>query len=202
MIYDFFQICKTYDKDIFNREYFKATPCPACPAVGRFKMHGCYRRYAMFFGDDEIIIFRQMEIKRIRCISCKTTHAVLPGDIIPYVALSLFVFIFILILFYIRKVPVLEIAREWDFSFQFIYSVMHAFQVHLNNIRQYLREISPEDIPPVFDACGILVLIKKPYTDFQSGYVEINRRPCFMCKFFDRRGAPPIGIHAPRGAAT
>jgi hypothetical protein len=201
MVYDFLQICKTYDKNIYNREYFEATPCPACPAVGRFKMHGTYRRYAIYFEGDEIIHVL-MEIKRIICVSCRTTHAVLPGDIIPYKALSLFVFIFILILFYSRKIPVLEIAKERGLSFQFIYSVMRAFQMHMNNIRQYLREVSPEDIPAVFDACGILDLIKKPYIKFQSGYIGINRRPCFMCKFFERGGAPPIGIHAPRGATT
>jgi len=201
MVYDFHQICKTYDKNIYNREYFKGTPCPACPAVGRFKMHGSYWRYAIYFEDDEIIHIL-MEIKRIICVSCRTTHAVLPGDIIPYKALSLYVFIFILVSFYLRKKPVLEIAKKLDFSFQLIYSVMRVFQTHINNIRQYIREMSSEDIPDIFDVCSVLTLIKKPYTKFQYGYIVANRRPCFMCKFFNRRGAPPIGISAPRGAAT
>jgi hypothetical protein len=64
----------------------------------------------------------------------------------------------------------------------------------MDNIRQYIREVSPEDIPAVFDACGILSLVKEPYTDFQHGYIEINRRPCFMCKFPDGGGAPKTGI--------
>ena len=201
MIYDFLQICKTYDKNVYSREYFKATPCPACPAVGRFNMHGSYWRYAIYFENGEVI-HRLLEVKRIICVSCRTTHAVLPGDIIPYKALSLFVFVFILVLFYLRKVPVLEIAKRWDFSFQFIYSVIRAFLLYMNSIRQYVREVSPEEVPDVFDACGVLAFVKKSYTKFQSGYIETNRRPCFMCKFFNRGGAPPVGIHAPRGAAT
>lgn len=201
MVYDFLQTCKTYDKNIYNRKYFKATSCPACPAVGRFNMHGYYCRNAIYFEGDEIIC-RLMEIKRIKCLSCKTTHAILPGDIIPYKVLSLFVLIFILVLFYLRKIPVLQITEKWYFSFQFIYSTIYAFQMHMNNIRQYFREVSPGDIPAVFDACGVLGLIKNPYIKFQSGYTKMIRRPCFMCKFFNKRGAPPIGIHAPMGAAT
>jgi len=204
MVYDFHQICKTYDKNIYNREYFEATPCPACPAVGRFKMHGSYWRYAIYFDGFEgcEIILKRMEIKRIKCVSCRTTHAVMPGDIIPYEVLTLFVIMYILVLFYLKKVPVLKIAKEWNFSYQFIYCVLWIFHIHLNNIRQYIREVSPEDIPAVFDACGVLALIKKPYIKFQYGYIKTTRRPCFMCKFFDGRGAPPIGVHAPRGAAT
>jgi len=72
----------------------------------------------------------------------------------------------------------------------------------MNNVRQYLREVTSESIPSVFDACGVLALIRKPYIKFQSSYIKINRRPCFMCKFFDKRGAPPVGILAPRGATT
>jgi hypothetical protein len=202
MVYDFQHTCKNYNKNIYNREYFEATPCPVCSAVGRFKMHGSYYRHAIYFKGDEITC-RQMEIKRILCTSCRTTHAVLPGDIIPYKALTLLVFIFILTSFYLEKTPVLEIARDWEFSFQLIYYVMHAFHIHMNNIRQYFREAgAAEDIPDVFDACGVLSLIKMPYIKFQSNYIELNRRPCFMCKFFDRKGAPPIGMHAPNVAAT
>ena len=201
MVYDFLQTCKTYDKNIYNREYFKTTPCPECHAVGRFNMHGSYRRYATYLEGDTII-HKLMEIKRIICVSCGTTHAVLPGDIIPYKEISLYVLIFILVLFYLKKIPALIIADEWSLSFQFIYSIIRAFQRHMNSIRQYIREVSPEDIPAVFDACAVLTLIKKPYIKFQFDFLKINRKPCFMCKFFNKRGSPPIGFHAPMRAAT
>jgi hypothetical protein len=201
MVYDFLQICKSYDKNIYNQGYFSATPCPACPAVGSFKMWGSYWRNAIYFEDKEIK-YMLMEIKRIMCMSCRTTHAVLPIDIIPYKALSLFVFIFILVLIFLKNVPVLKIAKERDFSYQFIYSVLHAFQKHMNNIRQYIRETCPDDIPAVFDVCSILAIIKKTCKKFQFGYVKINRRPCFMCRFFNGSGVPPIGIIAPQKAAT
>ena len=201
MVYDFLQTCKTYDKDIYNREYFKATHCPACPAVGRFKMHGTYWRYAIYFDDDKLAC-EHMEIKRIICVSCRTTHAVLPGDIVPYKLLTLFVVLFIIGLFYIEGTPVLKIAEACKFSHQFIYSAIAAFLMHAPHIYMYFRETSRGAIGHGLGKAGIAALIKKPYIKFQSGYTGIYRRPCFMCKFFDRAGAPPIGIHAPRMAAT
>ena len=201
MIYDFLHLCNTYDKNIYGRGYFKDTPCPACPAVGRFKMYGSYMRYAIYFKGKKLVR-RQMDIKRIICASCKTTHAVMPGDIIPYKALTLFVFIYILALVFLDKVPVLKVAEEWDFSFQFIYSVIVTFRKHANNIRQYVRETSPGDVPAVFDECRVLGFVKGPCAEFQLGYIKINRRPCFMCRFLNRGGAPPVGLHAPMGAST
>ena len=191
MIYDFNQTCNTYDAYIYNKDHFKATPCPKCPGVGRFTMHGCYSRYVIYFTNDEKIICEQKKIKRIYCTSCKSTHAVMPGDIIPYKILSLIVFIHILVSFYLEKVPVQEVAKKLDFSVQFIYSVMRAFQKHLNNVRQYIKETYPEDVPAVFDVSGVLSYIKGRAIDFQAGYIEKNRKACFMCKMFNKTGAPP-----------
>lgn len=195
MILDLGKFCKTYDKDIYDREYFRHTPCPACRAVGRFRMHGSYHRHVIYFSGGRII-YRRMPIKRIFCESCKTTHAVLPCDIIPYKALSLFVFIYVLIMILIKEVPVLEIAEKCEFSYQLVYSAVDAFKRHMNRILQHIRETSPEDTPADPDARGVLSLIGRPYTEFQRGYIENNRRACFMCKFFDGIGAPPVGIHA------
>jgi hypothetical protein len=86
-------------------------------------MYGSYSRYAIYFDGDEIKCV-QMEIKRIICLSCKTTHAVMPGDIIPYMALTLFVIICVLVSFYLKETPVLKLADRWHFSFQIIYIVI------------------------------------------------------------------------------
>ena len=203
MVYDFQRICKTYDIKIYNKEYFKFTACPApkCGAIGKFKMHGSYFRHALYFLKGKII-HKYMEIKRIRCKSCKTTHAVMPRDIIPYNTITFFIFICILVLFYVKGVSVLKIVKIRDFSFQFIYTVINTFKTHENNIRQYIRERFPESTPPDFDAKYILELIRKPHIRFQFNYIKMNHHPCFMCKFFDRRGAPPVGLCTPIGVAT
>lgn len=145
-------------------------------------------------------------MKRIICLSCKATHAVMPCDLVPYKLLSLFVVIFILRLFYISQEPVLRIAAAWGFSFQFVYSVLAAFRRHSAGIYMYFRELSGGAIPVGLGGAGIISLVRKPYAGFQSGYIKSNKRPCFMCKFFNSADAPPIGrtapYVAPRGATT
>jgi len=194
MIYDFVHTCNTYDKKNYSKEYFRATRCPKCPAVGRFNMHSCYKRYAILFVDGNIEI-EFMEIKRIICESCGTTHAVMPGDIIPYSALTLYVFIYVLASYYIKKTPALNIAKELGFSYQLVYLLVAVFLMHRNHIEQQIRETAPEDIPAALSECGILLRIERSGIDFQRDYIKTNRRPCFMSKFFDSTGAPPIGIY-------
>jgi hypothetical protein len=205
MVFDFSKICKTYKAKTYKKSDFEATRCPKCPAIGRFKLYGSYHRHVLYFVEQELM-HEYIEIKRIMCLSCKTTHAVMPGDIIPYMLLSLFILLFILNKFYTDKAPVLKTAAQWDFSFQFIYYSLTVYQIHATRIYQYFRESTKEAIQANLDDAGIISLIKKPYVDFQSGYIELNRRPCFMCKFFYGNKAPPIGqmprILPPRGAAT
>jgi hypothetical protein len=138
-----------------------------------------------------------MEIKRIKCRSCKSTHAVMPWDLIPYMLLSLLIVLFILALYYFEETPVLRIAEGLKSSHQFIYSILSAFRLHASRIYAYFREISCGAVKLGLCGGGIVALIKEPYAAFQSGYFESYRRPCFMCKFFGSPGAPPVGRKAP-----
>jgi len=195
MILDFSQICNTYDKNLYTKDSFAATPCPKCPAVGRFKLHGSYQRHALYFADNKLI-FKKMDIQRIICKSCKSTHAVMPGDLIPYKLLTLYVVILVFTGCIVEKKPVLSLAEKYGFSFQFIYYCLLTFAMHRNHIHQYFMETSPTDTPPDTSPEIVMSLIKEPYLQFQLGYTKLNRRPCFMCKFFTGGGGPPIGIHA------
>ena len=201
MVYDFLQTCKTYDKNMYTKESFAATPCPKCPAIGRFKMYWSYQRYAMYIARGELV-YVKIDIKRIMCQSCKSTHAVMPGDIIPYKLLSLFVVMLLLTACIVEETPALRVANKYGLSFQIVNFYLNAFSSFRSRIHQYFREVSPADTPLEDDRKSVAGLIKKPFIEFQRGYVLLNRRPCFMSKFLDGAGAPPIGIHAPRGAAT
>jgi hypothetical protein len=192
MVYDFSKVCKTYDAKSYRRLDFATTRCPKCPAIGRFNLHGSYHRHVLYFDMRELV-HRYIEIKRVKCCSCKTTHAVMPGDIIPYKLLSLFVVLFVLDLYYLSEMPVLKIATALGFSFQFIYSALAAFRRHAAGIYQYFKEITRGTVRLGLDEAGVLSLIRKPVTDFQSSYIKFNKRPCFMCKFLTSPKAPPVG---------
>jgi len=118
----------------------------------------------------------------------------MPGDLIPYRLISLFLVMYILNLFYIQKKSVLSITAAWGFSFQFIYSVLFTFHAYMAAIYNHFRESSGGTVPPGLDAAGLVELIKKPYLEFQENYIKLNKRPCFMIRFFYKAGAPPAGI--------
>ncbi|MCL2124502.1 MAG: DUF6431 domain-containing protein [Oscillospiraceae bacterium] len=187
MIYDFLQTCNTYDKDFYTKEHFASTPCPKCPAIGRFKMYGSYQRYVMYIADGKIM-FVPIDIKRIMCKSCKSTHAVMPGDIIPYKLLSLYVVMLLLIACFVEDAPVLRVANKYGLSHQIINNYLNVFSVFRSRIHLYFKETSPADTPLEYDRKSVAGLIKKPYIIFQRGYVLLNRRPCFMSKFLDGPG--------------
>ena len=201
MILFFLKKCNTYKKNSFKKSDFEDTPCPKCPAVGRFKLHGSYKRHIFYFLDG-FLHYEYIAIKRVMCKSCNSTHAVMPGDLIPYKLLSLFVVMFILNACLIEEKPVLKVAEQNGFSFQFIYSCLHTFYMHQKNIHQYFKETSPANTANEKDRKSVMSLIKKPFLKFQNNYTEHNRRPCFMCKFFDGIGCPPVGIYTPLAAAT
>ena len=201
MIIDFSKTCNTYDKNSYTKKSFANTSCPKCPAIGKFNLHGSYQRYILYF-DEKHLVYDLIDIKRVRCRSCKSTHAVMPGDLIPYKLLSLFVVIYILYSCLVEKVPVLKVAEQNGFSFQFIYSCLIAFSLYKNRIHLYFMETSPADTPHEKSYEKVVSLIKKPYLKFQSGFTKHNHRPCFMCKFFNSTDGPPIGIHALWQAAT
>ena len=196
MIHDFSKECNTYSADSYKKKDFARTRCPKCFAVGQFNLHGSYYRHIVYLNKLEVM-YILIKIKRVRCLSCNTTHAVMPGDLIPYKLLSLLVVLLILNLFYLVKTPVLKIAETNRFSFQFIYSALFAFRKFASTIYLYFKEVSPSAIKPDLDGAGILALIKKPYIEFQYGFMKSQKRPCFMCKFFHKANAPSIGIYAP-----
>ncbi|WP_350354453.1 DUF6431 domain-containing protein [Thomasclavelia cocleata] len=67
----------SYDSDIRCLNY-ATVKCPKCGAVGFFHNHGRYFRY-LFNNSDELI-----NVQRVRCEKCLSTHALLPDVIIPY----------------------------------------------------------------------------------------------------------------------
>ena len=195
MVYDFSHLCNTYKKDFYTAASFIHTTCPECRSIGRFKLHGSYTRYVAYFKAFKPI-YDQIAIKRIQCKSCDTTHAVLPGDIIAYELLSLPVFLFIVVSFQLRKTPVLQIAERLQTSFQFIYATIYTFTLYLDSIHQFFKETAPSSAPLLPGTVELLGLIRGygSDTEFQYSYMVLNKKPCFMGKFFKGGRPPPIGI--------
>lgn len=54
-------------------------PCPACGCAGNYVGHGSYARHVVHRGREE-----RVEVRRVRCASCASTHAVIPAGVVPY----------------------------------------------------------------------------------------------------------------------
>ena len=67
--------------------------CDKCGAIGNFKNHSCYERFLI-----QILKTEKIRIQRVKCVSCGTTHALIPKDVIPYkqYSLSLVVLLFLI----------------------------------------------------------------------------------------------------------
>lgn len=57
--------------------------CPKCNTNKHFEFHCTYTRNICTVINSEVVT-TTVEILRLRCTSCKKTHAILPDDVIPY----------------------------------------------------------------------------------------------------------------------
>ena len=66
-----------------NDPALRATSCPACGAVGRFRPHSSYRRNLEDLTPGGVAC-GSVTIRRVRCASCGATHALIPPNVSPY----------------------------------------------------------------------------------------------------------------------
>ena len=123
----------SYDSDIRCLNY-ATIKCPKCGAVGFFHNHGRYSRY-LFNNSDELI-----NIQRIRCEKCLSTHALLPDVIVPYRYYSSPFLLNLFSLYLIRVVSIVNISRCLNIS---IPAVMKLIKYYRQSHEQRTMIINP-----------------------------------------------------------
>ena len=68
--------------------------CPKCKAAGNFVRHACYDR-SLVTEEGETTL----RIMRVKCLTCGSTHSLIPPDVIPYKIRSISLYV--------------AIARDW-----------------------------------------------------------------------------------------
>ena len=58
--------------------------CPVCGVVGLFILYGHYKRFVIIDDISSGECKIQIPIQRIQCTQCKSTHALLPTNFVPY----------------------------------------------------------------------------------------------------------------------
>lgn len=91
--------------------------CPKCYS-DKLVCHGYYKR-TIVYDDGMKFHTKRIKIKRVKCKSCNTTHALLPMDIIPY------------------KPIILSIIIDCIYDQSYFNKTMFSFEVREKWIKQY-----------------------------------------------------------------
>ena len=139
MIRVFELFCKSNFKNITAMDLFlqfMATfkpndhPCPKCGVKHPdWKQHAVYNRYLISFENGCIVSYL-ITIIRYRCLSCKSTHAILPESIIPYQPYSFLFIIAVMKDYYTRSLTVEGICSKYDISKSTLYSWTRLYRTH------------------------------------------------------------------------
>jgi Domain of unknown function (DUF6431) len=115
-------------KNYLEKLNIKTLVCPKCKAKGDFHKHAYYDRNIIVLEGNEIIEDK-LRILRLICLSCKTTHALLPDVIIPYHIYSLsIIFQALKDKFNLKNVK--TICERFNISFQLLYFWIKRFNLH------------------------------------------------------------------------
>lgn len=150
MIIDFRHSFKDYD-DILNFYgiWDYECPNPACGAKSHpMRRHATYER-GLVSWDPETCGLKeeQVTILRLRCYFCGTTHAVLTGDMVPFLLYSIKAFLFLVCLCMEPEGSVLKTEEKTGVSYQLLYRFLRLFHDYAERLSLFLRLLGMWDGP-------------------------------------------------------
>jgi len=166
--------------DFFGVWDFK---CPCCNAFRSFSRHAIYSRNICVLSADQIIE-EKLDILRLMCNSCKTTHAILPADTIPYVIYSFSCVMRILTSHYVESRSVLSIVEQLKISFELIYVFIKRFNQCFNPCVNFLRVFLSSQLDFNTVSKTILTIIHMNFNviDFQYEYLNFVKSVFLMSR--------------------
>lgn len=172
--------------------------CPYCNRKNALINYGHYNRNVSFLCKNEIKNF-YISVQRVRCKSCKRTHALLPCFIIPYVIMASFSIAKIVA--NTAQKSAYQICKLFSLSHQIIYTYMRLvldffmdFKV-LNNKKEYIK-INNFNKEYFLTNCENL-------SDFNHkiDFFEFYNWILFMQKFRNN-SSPKVGVFISKGLPT
>jgi len=130
--------CKNYKTEILNNYQIYSYECPKCQSRHYWVRHATYGRNVVLV-ENFVFVEMKMNILRLKCNSCKSTHAILPSDIIPYCIYSLACIFKLITEHYLEKNSVICIAKKYKISFHLICHFLKLFNSFINECISTLR---------------------------------------------------------------
>ena len=141
MIIDYTRKCNT--NDAVTDEEFKEFKCPECHAHD-IEYYSTYGRWALTLESDGPgrlkLQATWITIYRGKCDSCGKTHAILPGDIIPYKQYTLDTVVTILTYVLSDKLTVACVEKLLGIPHQVIYGILKQWSAMLIKVALLLRD--------------------------------------------------------------
>ena len=141
MIIDFTR--KSNTNKAVSEEEFKGFGCPKCNAQD-LKYYSTYTRWALTLESEGLgrltLKSTLITVYRGKCGSCKKTHAILPGDIIPYKQYSLETVVTLLTYVLSDKLTVICVEKLLGIPHQIIYGILKQWSAMLIRLALMLRD--------------------------------------------------------------
>lgn len=191
MIIDFYINSNNYNENVLESYIFNSYVCPKCGSKHSWIRHATYERNVVIIKNGEFVDSR-IKILRLKCNSCNSTHALLPGDIIPYFVYSTSCIIKLISEHYTQGYSVLYIAKKYNVPYQLIYWFLNIFVSFVNECNITLRILKIIKGISNLAAKEIIEIITNRFKDnsFTKEYAMINDWPFLMKKFRNNRFIP------------
>ena len=184
MILDFTHSFKDYHEILdFYGVWDYECPNPECGAKQHpMRRHARYgRSLVMWDADAGRLKEERMEILRLKCCSCGSTHAVLTMDVIPFFAYSIQAFLALVSLCMAEKSSVPQTGEKADVSCQLLYRFLLIFHEYAEKLMLFLRmeTLWEGERNPLESQILPLLLGKSPPWP-QSCFFQKFRSPIFL----------------------
>ena len=172
---------KNYNEKNIDASKYK---CPKCKAKNSMIRHAYYLRFIISFFIGCFATSR-LRILRVKCTSCGSTHAILPGDLIPYKQFDYSSFISVLEKYFSDGLSGYELSKEYNVSFQTIYSFINTFLSFKEDTFVTLKIMKLADNLFKARPSKLMKLIRNNFTfnEFAFKFSEHNNWPFLMTKF-------------------
>lgn len=191
MIIDFSLECKNYSENIFH----SGSPYPyQCTGCGSRQMirYGSYERYAILVNADGALDTMRLKIQRLLC-ACGRTHAILPGDVIPFHNYNYASFLYLLLLLPshsgsgCRTVSLTEKLHQLSISYQILKYFLMIYRKYEQDIISMLR-ITGHYTKSLSPCAGEILSICSAFSPgtAHKEYFRLFRKPMFV----DRQDTP------------
>jgi hypothetical protein len=210
MITDYRYSHTTYSE--LSKDDLNEYDCPKCGARHSTKYYSHYERHVISLDTDALKMILEAEgeidtetlpdirgglfndtlldVYRVKCVSCNTTHAILPGDVVPYRQFGLLTMLSIVKVMYDRKHSIEKTAKHIQLSWQLMLALLNQWISHLSAMALLMRAVYQERINEMI-ACAsqeIIRFVCCHRDSFPQNYQKEHSKIIFMTHSQIHRG--------------